>query len=340
MSEELTVVVTIDRSFGFTADIAVERGSTILHLKEKLAALDPTGNTQASTFAVGCSPRHDGEAVRALPDGTLLTEEHLALDVCPLPSPETAPAAAAAVPAPAPAAAAPGGAAGAPAGGSSADAAREAARQAARQAQAARKEREAAAAKAKADEEARKKAEAEAARARFQAQAQAAGAGQPGAYAQPQHAHPGPWPAAQPQQPPPAPAPSLFGVPVAEDDGETRVKGVSADGRYVFAYVGGLRHPHDVLALVELFKGEASIEDLQMNRARFVYAGGTQDKATSVQVQKEVIIEAAGLEKGDYELASFAHDNMKRQLNNHLTKDNCVVMFGGKCLKIVAQHGI
>merc|ERR1712046_9720 len=135
---------------------------------------------------------------------------------------------------------------------------------------------------------------------------------------------------------PQAAAPSLFGAFVSDDTGKTKVKGVSLDGRYVFAYTGDLKHPHDVLILIALFKGEATLEDLYANKARFVYAGGTQDKETSVTVQKEVIIEATGLEKGDYELASFAHDNMKKQLNAHLTKENCLVMFGGKACKIVA----
>lgn len=323
---ELPVTVTIDRSFNFTADLLAEPGCTIFGLKEKLAALDPTGNTQASSFALGKSPQAEWEAVQPLPDDLVVSQELAALDVCPVPepAPEQAPAP------PVAASTAPAQPA-APLSG--ADAAREAARQAARQAQAARREREAAAAQAKAEAEARKKAEAEAARERMWAQAQAAGPA----------AHPWPQPSPGPAQAAPVPQPSvptLAGVPIAEDDGETRVKGVSADGRYVFAYVGGLQHPHDVLALIDLFKGEASIEDLQRNKARFVYAGGTQDKASSVQVQREVIIEATGLEKGDYELASFAHDNMTKQLNKHLTKDNCVVMFGGKCLKIVAQHGV
>merc|ERR1712150_49460 len=122
--------------------------------------------------------------------------------------------------------------------------------------------------------------------------------------------------------------------------GETRVKGVSADGKYVFAYVGGLQPPHDVIALILLFKGEASMDDLHANRARFIYAGGTTDKQTSADVQKEVIIDATGLERGDYEWAAFAHNDMTKQLNRHLTKDNCVVMFGGKALKIEPQYGL
>lgn len=142
----------------------------------------------------------------------------------------------------------------------------------------------------------------------------------------------------QPQQTPFS-QPSLAGADVAPDTGDTKVKAVSMDGKYVFAYVGDLKHPHDVLALIDLFQGETTNEELFGNRARFVLAGGTREKSTSVEVQKEVVIDVAGLEKGDYELASFAHDDLTRQLNKHLTNENCVVMFGGKALKITAQHG-
>lgn len=132
--------------------------------------------------------------------------------------------------------------------------------------------------------------------------------------------------------------PNLLGVTISSDTGESKVKGVTKDGKYVFAYVGKLNHPHDVLALIPLNKEVVTKDDLAANRARLVFAGGTDDEASSVTVQKEVIIDVQGLENGDYELGAFAHDNYEEQLNAHMQQWNCVVMWQGKAAQVVAQY--
>lgn len=340
MTNQLAITITIDRDIGITADFTVDKGITLLELKKRLAACDPTGDSEVSEFGLGLSSAGAGQAAQPLPDDTRLTEAHRALDLCQLSLTEATPGVMGNTelhpPAPHDRNAPPGSC---PTGGGSLDAAREAARQAAKKAQAARREREAVQAKANAEADAQKKAEAEAARQRWQAKAQAQAGVQVlrGGVGLGVLGRSPPVPSG-PVSVPPTAAPSLFGAAVVEDTGETKVKGVSVDGKYVFAYVGDLHHPLDVIALIELFKAESSVEDLAGDKTRFVYAGGTRDRATSVEVQREVIIETTGLQNGDYELASFAHNNLKKQLNSHLTKQNCVVMFAGKAVKIVAQY--
>lgn len=90
----MDVTITIDRALGFTTNISVPTGSTLLAVKEQLSASDPTGSTKVSEFSLAASPKAPGEEPKPLPDGTPLGPELLELDLCQCPPPS--------VPSPAP----------------------------------------------------------------------------------------------------------------------------------------------------------------------------------------------------------------------------------------------
>lgn len=77
----LNVCVTVDRSLGLSMEVAVRRGSTVLELRERLAAHDPRGSTRVEDFTVGLASVVCGEKAQPLPDMLELTQEHVALDL-------------------------------------------------------------------------------------------------------------------------------------------------------------------------------------------------------------------------------------------------------------------
>lgn len=78
-SGPLTILVTIDEELEFKSEIQVPRGSTVATLKQEIAAQDPTGATDPATFGIGIV-KPSGKPV-AIPDDTVLTAQHLQLQV-------------------------------------------------------------------------------------------------------------------------------------------------------------------------------------------------------------------------------------------------------------------
>lgn len=85
---ELNITITIDREEGFTCQLTALKGSSILSLKEQLAAGDPTQQTRTDQIRLSISPKRAGAPIPPpLDDNTPITEEHLELDIVPAPEP-------------------------------------------------------------------------------------------------------------------------------------------------------------------------------------------------------------------------------------------------------------
>lgn len=74
------ITVTIDRGMDLKTVVTVSGGAVILNVKEQLSAQDPTGSMNVATFGLGIAVEGE-EAARAVPDGTVLTERHLHLEI-------------------------------------------------------------------------------------------------------------------------------------------------------------------------------------------------------------------------------------------------------------------
>lgn len=76
-----SVVVTIDTVIELTAEVVVQGGDTVLHVKKYLAAQDPMGMMKVEDFGLAVLAPESGsdKEVPALPDSTVLTREHLLL---------------------------------------------------------------------------------------------------------------------------------------------------------------------------------------------------------------------------------------------------------------------
>lgn len=81
---ELRVTITVDRALGFSTEVLIPWGTTVLKLKERLAADDPTGSTTASGFGLALSTADASQEASMLPDDTVLSEQHASLDICQL----------------------------------------------------------------------------------------------------------------------------------------------------------------------------------------------------------------------------------------------------------------
>lgn len=76
-SATLLVAVYIDRSLGIKSEVTVPRLTTVLQLKERIAADDPTGSTRPEQFSLKVP-----DASGPLPDIAVLTNEHTELELC------------------------------------------------------------------------------------------------------------------------------------------------------------------------------------------------------------------------------------------------------------------
>lgn len=76
-----TIVVWVSRDFDFKSEIEVEGGMTIAQVKDQLAASDPTGMINASDIGLGVKKPGSDDPAKPLRDTTVLTEQHLELDV-------------------------------------------------------------------------------------------------------------------------------------------------------------------------------------------------------------------------------------------------------------------
>lgn len=76
---EHEISVTIDKGMELATSVTVQGGAMIWHVKEGLAAQDPTGAMSAESFGLGIFSGE--EPARALPDDTVLTEKHKSLEI-------------------------------------------------------------------------------------------------------------------------------------------------------------------------------------------------------------------------------------------------------------------
>jgi len=74
------VHITIDRMLGLTTSVSVGPGATIMDVKVKIAAQDPTSAMKVSDIHLALSTEGTGKAPRRLADGTRLTSAHLRLE--------------------------------------------------------------------------------------------------------------------------------------------------------------------------------------------------------------------------------------------------------------------
>merc|ERR1712110_1004577 len=82
-AKELKITIMVERTLGFTMELTAKTGDTIADLKQQLAQTDPTGQVKPGDWSLGISPKIDGEAPKKLGDSTVLSEEHLKLDLIP-----------------------------------------------------------------------------------------------------------------------------------------------------------------------------------------------------------------------------------------------------------------
>jgi len=79
--EDLEINVTLDRSLDLSTKVTIKKGSTLIQLKEKLAADYPTGSTKPEDFHLGMASKHAG-GMKPLSNSTKLSEIHRELELC------------------------------------------------------------------------------------------------------------------------------------------------------------------------------------------------------------------------------------------------------------------